>query len=526
MNSPVVRLLCQAVYGFFALLLALATFLFGRAAWVFRDRTGGYSLNVAVDAKKSVADPKPFRVGFGREDITPPVGAGHPSVWMAGFQNDHAATGVHDPLFAVATALDDGHARVGLVVLDSIGFFHDDVVAVRRAVPASAKFDYVIVCATHNHSTPDLMGLWGPTWKLPVAIPIPGVGKLEELPRSGVSPGYRARVIAAAAKALTDAAGSLQPAKVALHEIAVNPAGLVKDTREPQVFDADLRLMLFTQPENGAVLGSIVGWGNHPETPWSKNRELTADFCGVIRDALEKGIVYDGKSRLPGLGGIHVFVNGCVGGLMTTHPSIAVRDPFLGQDFKEPSHEKTRALGNSLGKLLLERVAASNAPAAAVAPIGVRAHTIELPLANKGFFAAAMLGLFERGHSRFGFLRSEVAFLTVGDASIACIPGEIYPELVNGGVIRAPGGDFDIEPLEIPPIRELMPGRVKFLFGLANDEIGYIVPKSQWDVASPHTLHGGKAPYGEVNSVGPDTAFQLHSAIHELIRDAGAAARP
>lgn len=516
MKSPVVRFLCKAVYGSVVLVLVLAVFVFGRATWVFRDRTGGYSLTVAVDAGKSAADPKPFRVGFGREDITPPVGAGHPPVWVAGFQNDHAATGVHDPLSAVATALDDGHTRVGLVVLDSIGFFHDDVVAVRRAISAAAKFDYVIVCATHNHSTPDLMGLWGPTV---------GFGDLR-VPRSGVNPDYRAKVIAAAVKALTAAAESLQPAKVALHEIAVNPAGLVKDTREPQVFDADLRLMLFTRPDTGAVLGSIVGWGNHPETPWSKNRELTADFCGVIRDALERGVAYGGQTRLQGLGGTHVFVNGCVGGLMTTHPSVTVRDPFLGTDFKEPSHDKTRALGNSLAKLLLERVAASNAPAATVAPIRVRAHTLELPLANKGFYAAAMLGLFERGHSRFGFLRTEVAFLTVGDASIACIPGEIYPEIVNGGVIRAPGGDFDIEPLEIPPLRELMPGKVKFLFGLANDEIGYIVPKSQWDVAPPHTLHGGKAPYGEVNSVGPDTAFQLHSAVRELIRDASQPARP
>jgi hypothetical protein len=505
MKSPVVRFFVQALLGFVVLLFALTACLFARAAWVFRDRVAGYSLQVARSARPAAADPRPLRVGFGRENITPAVGSNLPPVWMAGFSNGRAATGVHDELFAVATALDDGHSRVGLVVLDAIGFFHDDVVAVRRAVPADAGFDYVIVCATHNHSTPDLMGLWGPH-------PL----------KSGVSPAYRERVLAASVKALVDAAKSLQPAKLALHELKVDPTGLVKDTRAPQVLDPDLRLMLFTQPDTGAVLGSIVGWGNHPETPWAGNTELTADFCGVIRDGLERGISYDGRQRLAGLGGTHVFVNACVGGLMTTHPSTTVRDPFLNQDFAKPSHDKTRALGHTLVKLLLERIASSNAPATTLAPIGIQAHTLELPLANRGFYAAAMLGLFERGHSHFGHLRTEVAFLTLGDASIVCIPGEIYPELVNGGVVRAPGGDYDIEPLEIPPLRELMPGKVKFLFGLANDEIGYIIPKSEWDQEPPYLFHAQGAPYGEVNSVGPETAFRLHTAVRALIQAAAA----
>ena len=79
-----------------------------------------------------------------------------------------------------------------------------------------------------------------------------------------------------------------------------------------------------------------------------------------------------------------------------------------------------------------------------------------------------------------------VAVLRFGDASIACIPGEIYPEIVNGGIERAPGGDFDVEPVEVPPIRALLPGRVKFVFGLANDEIGYIIPRSEWDREPPY----------------------------------------
>jgi hypothetical protein len=115
-------------------------------------------------------------------------------------------------------------------------------------------------------------------------------------------------------------------------------------------------------------------------------------------------------------------------------------------------------------------------------------------------------------------MRSEVALVRLGGASLLAIPGEIYPELVNGGIVRAPGGDFDLDPVETPPLRELMPGRFKFILGLANDEVGYIIPKSEWDQKPPYLFHSPKPVYGEVNSLGPETASVIHAAVRELVR--------
>jgi hypothetical protein len=419
---------------------------------------------------------------------------------MAGFSNGRAATAVHDDLLAAATVIDDGYTRVGLVALDAIGLFHDDVLAIRRAVPSSAMLDYTIVCSTHNHSTPDLMGLWGET-------PF----------QSGIDPLYRQQVIDGAVKALVAASAALQPTRMELHEIKTAPEGLVMDTRKPEVYDSDLRVMLFRAANSPAVLGSIVNWGDHPETPWSKNTEITADFPGILREALEEGIRYNGEVKVPGIGGTHVFVNGCVGGLMTTSPSVTVRDPFLQKDFKDASHEKSRALGNQLARRILDRIAISNAPSIATASLNIKARTVEIPLANRNFLLATALGVLDRGHVRWNHFRTEVAILTLGDASLACIPGEIYPELVNGGIEQAPGGDFGIPPQEVPPIREWMPGKVKFVLGLANDEIGYIIPKSEWDTEPPY-IYGKSSPvYGEVNSVGPETAGILHRELKRLV---------
>jgi hypothetical protein len=483
------------------LLLVLALGLVARGVHAFRDRTPGYTLDLRIDPAKSRAEPRPLRVGFARVKINPDLSDPKRPAWVAGFSHHRAATAIHDDLWAIACVLDDGYTRFGVVALDAIGFFHDDAVAVRRACAPGWNLDYTVVCSTHNHSTPDLMGLWGP-----------------DVLHTGVDPRYRQQVIAAATRALGEAVAGLQPTRVAFHEIAVPTDGLVADTRKPIVFDPDVRMMYFTSATNGATLGSIVGWANHPETPWSKNTEITADFCGYLRDTLEHGFTHEGRVLAAGVGGIHLYVNGAVGGLMTTHPSVTVRDPFLQQEFQEPSHDKARAVGHQLAARILPVLAATNSASVEVAPIGIRARTIEMPIDNKLFLAAAYLGLIDRGHVHWKKMRTEVALVTLGEASIACVPGEIYPEIINGGIERAPGGDFDLEPVEVPALRELMPGRPKLVFGLANDELGYIIPKSEWDEKPPH-LYGSKGVYGEVNSCGPDTARLVHAALAELCRE-------
>ena len=481
--------------GIFLAILLVALCL--RIAYAFRDRNPGYAVHISVSSEKSRAEPRPLRAGFARERINPKLGDPARPVYVAGFSQNRTATGIHDDLWSVACVIDDGHTRVGFVALDSIGLFHDDVIEIRRRLGPELGLAYTIIAATHNHSTPDLMGLWGPH-------PL----------RSGVDPAYREQVLATAARTLATAVAGLAPARVAFHEIPVAPEGLVADTRRPRVFDADVRVMHFTAPAGGATLGTLVTWGNHPETPWSRNTEITADFCGALRDTLERG-ASGPAGALTGIGGIHCFINGAVGGLMTTHPSTTVRDPLLGEDLLEPSHAKSIAVGRQLAARVLPRLREA-APATDHAPIGIEARTLELPVDNVNFLIAPVLGIMDRGHTRWRHVRSEAAVLRFGDATIACVPGEIYPEIVNGGVERAPGGDFDVEPVEVPPVRAFLSGRVKFVLGLANDEVGYIIPRSEWDREPPYLYGSAKPVYGEVNSLGPETAPRLHAALREL----------
>jgi hypothetical protein len=102
---------------------------------------------------------------------------------------------------------------------------------------------------------------------------------------------------------------------------------------------------------------------------------------------------------------------------------------------------------------------------------------------------------------------------------VAVIPGEIYPELVLGKVQDPvdPGADFPNAPIE-PSIYGQFTAKYRMLIGLGNDEIGYILPKRQWDEKPPYCYGRKKAQYGEENSVGPEAGPILCAGFERLVK--------
>lgn len=447
------------------------------------------------DAKYNPKDGDTFTDGNGNGVFDP--------VWIAGFSNSKPANGIHDDTWARTMIIDDGKTRLAVVALDAIGFMNDDVVDVRKMIPAEAGITYTIITSTHTHEGPDLLGLWGKT-------PF----------KSGINKDYMKFVKEQIVKSVEEAVKNMRPARLEISENLTGAIPLVKDTRQPEVFDSGLRIIKAVDAGSGNTLGSLIAWGNHPETLWSKNLLISSDFPHFVREGVEKGVYHGDSLMKPGVGGVALYVNGALGGLMCTHPSLAVKDPFTGEEFSEPSFEKAAAEGKQLSLLALE---AMENPAGVIdsAAISLAVRTIQLPIKNNLFKLATALGVMDRGTTGWMKMRSEVAAIKIGPVSLVTVPGEIYPEIINGGVEAPEENDYNIEPLEVPAVREMMPGKYKFVLGLANDEIGYIIPKSQWDVKAPFGYGRDKAPYGEENSLGPETAPLLHKALKEMLGELG-----
>lgn len=494
-------------------------------AWAFKngmDRFPNYALDLDIRA----SEPSEIKVGFVALPITPKIedtwtdvngdayydpkagdtfqdnnkNGKFDAYWLAGFQNMRPANGINDDIWARAMVIDDGKTRLALVGIDLIGFGHDDVIAVRNMLSKQANITYSIICASHTHEAPDFIGLWGEEYK------------------HAINADFKKYVYTQTAKAIEQAAKNLRPAKLRFAIDEKNAGVMVADTRKPEVFDNAVKIMQAIDNEADTTLGTLLVWGNHPETTWNKNLLITSDFVHYWREAVEKGVYKEDSLVMKGIGGTCVFINGAIGGLMTTPPELAVKDPFSDKIFQEPSFEKAKAQGNTLGIITLNALK-DNTTSEVIDKTSIRlkAHTFEIPLSNDLYRLAVALGVLDRGYSSWGKMRTEIAVFTIGNAMFLTTPGEIYPEIVYGGIESPEGQDFTLSPQETPPLVELMKGKYKFILGLANDEIGYIIPKSEWDTKPPYIYGSPTQLYGEINSVGAETAPIIHKESKKLL---------
>ena len=437
-------------------------------------------------------------VGFGEADITPTLGK--EPVYMAGFGQNRKATKIHDPLFARVVVLREGKRKIALASVDLVGFFNPSVVNVRKQLPG---FEYVLVSSTHNHEGPDTLGLWGPN---PFT--------------SGVNAAYLKMVEEQIVKAVKQA--DARAVSVTARLGTVRAPELLHDGREPYVKHDELVVLHFRQEKGEKTAGIVVQWNCHPETLGSKNTEISADYVGATVKHLQD------KHRCP-----VVYLTGTVGGLMTSL-NVPVKDK-AGKLLAEGTWDKTERYGILLGELA-DR-ALKDARAVRLTPL--RAHTREvfLPLENKLYLLGRQLGVLKRDAYLWTgdpykaepapatemrkplCMKTEIGWLSLGELDVATIPGEIYPELVLDKVQDPPdpGADFPNAPIE-PAIYKQLPGRHRMLIGLANDEIGYIIPKRQWDEKKPFCYGRKKAQYGESNSVGPEAAPLLCNAFKDLVQ--------
>ena len=428
------------------------------------------------------------------------------AVWMAGFQNKRAAQGVKDDLMAVTAVIDDGQTRVGIISADTIGLMRKFVVSVREDVPAEWGLDYIMVHATHNHEGPDTQGLWGPGFL-----------------KSGVDEGYMEQLKTAFIRSLKVAIDNLEPAEMSLALIPTNPLTPIKDKRKPIVIDDDIRAILFNRSD-GSIIGSLINFGIHVELTWDKNLELTADVAGYLRKGISEGIYYDDQLIRVGLGGTTLWLTGNIGGLMTSGPTDPIYDPVLEKMLTKPSHAKARAYGYSLANSVIEAFQEGDFKQSSKPLITVRSTEIELGIENFMLSLGTLLGVIDTD-PKFSliptFIRylSEVAFIQIGDASITGVPGELYPEIAVGGIENPVGADYDITPQEVPHLRSQFPDKLNLMVNLANDAIGYIIPKSEWDEDAPWIYGESEETYGEVVSLGPNTAVIIHENLVKLIEE-------
>ena len=441
-------------------------------------------------------------------DITPDLAS--EKVWLAGFgAKGRKPAGVHDPLYARLVLLREGKTTVALVGLDLLGFYINETENLRRQWANGDAGRALFVHATHTHSGPDTLGLWGP---------MPGV--------SGINRRYENRIEERIVQALRLLETQLRPVTATAGHGTLDPRGLCRDSRDPQVIDPNLAVLRL---KDGAAkdVATIVNWSCHPEVIGRENRLLSADYPGPLCARIEEKT-----------GGACLFLNGVIGGLMTPDAKIenfyetarigtAVADAALaiktGASVRGLAYrfEKTRVpVENSRYLLFLHALTDGHVLyEASGAPLpSSRAWSLSL--------RHLLFGLSEQSRPR---VETEVSVLDIGPARLLGMPAEVFPELAIGGYdgkysfgrpLVDPGGperELKSAP-KGPYLRDLIKAPVAMIVGLANDELGYLVPEYDFK-ARPSKLMLPRWPghYEETNSIGRSaTAILIDTAARLL----------
>lgn len=335
--------------------------------------------------------------------------------YLAGYSANRRAEEVHDDVYASAVVIQSGDTKLAIVSCDLIGLLHPAVQDIRSRVK-SVPAENIIIAATHTHSGPDPIGLWGQ--------PERGI--------SGVDKEWYAQMKQKVADAIEEAAKGLQPAVLRLAS-AEGVTGVSRNVRVAEILDTSIAVLQVRSASDNKTIATIVNYAVHPEL--MNIRSLTSDIVHYMRQTIEGAE-----------GGIALFLNAALGGMVT------VDSP--GNDWRE-----CERVGNALGQAALS--ALKNATELKEAPLAIQRAEVTIPLENERFKQAAQAGLFPEPVLQTDEVTTEVMHVTLGPAEMVTLPGEALPNI-----------GFQL--------KRHMKGNPKLVIGLANDELGYILTEGDY----------------------------------------------
>lgn len=461
------------------------------------------------------------------------------------------ATGVHDPIDVRAFAISDGiHMPVVFASVTVIGMFD--------AYTEQARYDLahvfgvraaLVISANHNESSPDTLGLYG-------ALQTPlGVGI-----RSGIDEYYMRFLDMRIAAAAAGAVRALRPAQLFANQVEGRiPAGQQGNSYpllrglsqrisdqfptsvalpgDDRVAAVDPKLgVLQARTPTGRPIFTVINLGAHNQEMGNSGAGLSADWPGAMEAAFERAH--------PGLAIYLVGVNGSE----EDPESVPTAIPNGSENHTNQTTQYIQASATGRRFAAIAARAAASAVRLVPGAVSLRREQFCVPLENNGFAALAAAGEFglrqayvcdgheqplrpvpngsvlPTGGTQF---RTFVSVADVGeDLQFIDNPGEAFPALMLG----SPFGVEDESCNRPNPAVPTWNARAAYRFqvGLADDEIGYLIPPWGFASGTPGLfnndtcfadMHGHRHKL-ESESVGPTSAGEVADRLAALLAGA------
>lgn len=442
----------------------------------------------------SEAKAEKYTVGFSKE-VMLPDDIDKKKYYIAGYGENNPAKGVIDPQYAHALWLDDNSGRGGVLMisLDVVGLLNKDVLKIRSMLKDFCKVTgcrSINVMSTHNHAGIDTMGIWGP------------------LPFSGKNDLFMKILFSAVKKAAFEAYKNRKDGDLFLGTVEV--PDMQEDIRTPVVYSKTLTRFRFV-PDDGSNEIWALNFASHSESLQGCNHLVSADFPCYLREKIKKETNAD-----------TFYTVGAIGGMISMD--------IPEEDKLRKEHRLIESTRNIGYKLADYAISIEN---------DVRLSPL-INFATKKFYAdaenpvltiACDIGLLDadkycrKGAPNYWCLRSEITYFEIGGKKLLLLPCELFPELAFGGALSAEESATGKGPEINPPLLcDIVDDKEILIFGLANDELGYVLPPNDFilNEKSPYIDNGkdkhGRRHYEETNSMGPDTAEVIAKAVADLIK--------
>lgn len=448
----------------------------------FKTQTQADKYMLRGDEEFSLESGNTWTCGFGKSVVTAPD-YNTETYYIAGYDSNNPVKGVLDDMYARAVFIDDNKGNGGVVfcAVDCVGMSRKDINDIRKAVieHQKHKLKSINICATHSHSAIDTQGLWG-----------------EKLYKSGRNEKYMAYLKERTAQAIISAIETRKDGK--LYFGFSQTDGLQADVRTPVTFDDNLNVLHFVPNDSSGDIYA-VNFACHAELLGDKTTRVSADFPAYLIKEIE--------SRNANVNAL--FFNGAIGGMVSAKD---IKKIYRNEINCE---EYTKNYGKTLGELVLTIDNEKE-----LKPIlNIKSKGIKIVADNTLLVFARFLKILNNDISRTekrtkASLFSEICYAEFGEKDLALflVPGELFSELFNGEFLTENDSanhkkaDYD------KSLSDMSDCKHKFVIGLANDELGYIVPENDY-------LLNEVTPY--LNSQKDDMQRNHYEETNAVSKDAG-----
>lgn len=387
-------------------------------------------------------------------------------VYMAGslevFKGRQPTEIVDDQQVRTYAITDSVGGTVVHAVVDGYGLASGDVAKIRARLEDFAKKNNIVsinVSVLHQHSCIDTLGMAAPLFPALLVNPILsvfGIGTNKYI--GGRTPEFMENLYSVVADTAVKAVESMKEGT--LYYGSIDSSEYMFDKREPKVIDPEIHRFRFVPDDETENEIWICEAGIHAVGAGISTSKLCGDFPYYLRESVKKANKAD-----------VVFVQGA---------ELAITGDYELLEFdNEVAGARPKALGEALAKKLL-----SISNDEKLAPVLNIAHqNVYIRLDNQILELAIREGLVGStlAKDKDGYIAiSEIGYMELGNKiGIMIVPGEISPELLWGGVIEKDktwiGKSWDY-----PPFEETAKTEKLLCFGLANDQIGYIIPDNDY----------------------------------------------